>query len=153
MKMFFRGCWAFAGLILSAPAFLPPLGWAIAVWGIGLSHGVSVPHLLAVVWHEPRGFAVMSVAVLYCVYWTCVSLLVVQFVLDLELALVPVAIVVVAMVSTLVALQPWHDPGVAFMLGPFALLHVVFMATVAWPSFRRSRTMRGRQRNPPESAH
>ena len=112
MKMLLRTCWAFAGLILSAPAFLPPLAGTIAFFAISLMSGASVSRLLAVLWDEPRGTAWISVAVLYCVYWVCVGTLVVQFVLNKELSTVVTSIVAIVMVSTLVALQPWHDPGV-----------------------------------------
>ena len=143
MKTFLRACWAFAGLILSAPAFLPPLAGAIAFLAIGGLSGNSLPRMLAVLWEQPHGSAWFAIAALYGVYWACVGFLVVQFVFDKELSLVPLAIVAVVIASVLVALKPWHDPGVPFTLGPFALLHVAYLATLAWPSLRRSTASTG----------
>ena len=138
-KIVLRAAWAFAGLILSAPAFLPPLAGVIAFVGISvLTSGASFSRMFMVIWDQPNGAAWFSVAALYGVYWICIACLVVQFVLDKDLATVPLAIVAILMASTLVALQPWHDVHEAFTLGPPVFLHVAFMATVAWPSFRRS---------------
>ena len=138
-KIVLRAAWAFAGLILSAPAFLPPLAGVIALFAINLfTADKSFSHVIAIVWDEPHGAAVFSVAALYGMYWICIACLVVQFVFDLDLAVVPLAIVAIIMASTLVALQPWHDSHEPFVLGPWVFLHVAFMATVAWPSFRRS---------------
>jgi len=138
-----RAAWAFAGLILSAPAFLPPLvGVSTGLVLATAVSGSSFSHALVVLWELPRGAAFFSIAAIYGAYWICIAFLVVQFVLDKDLAAVPLSIVAIIMASTLVALQPWHDPGEPFMLGPWGFLHVAFMATVAWPSFRKSRAAR-----------
>lgn len=138
VKTVLRAGWACAGLVLSAPAFLPPLAGAVALLAMGAMSGTSFTHVVAHLWRDPRGFAWLSVAVIYAVYWACVGFLVVQFVRGKEWSAVPLAIVATAMATTLVALQPWHAPNVPFALGPFALLHVAYMATIAWPSLKQS---------------
>ncbi len=138
-KIVLRAAWAFAGLILSAPAFLPPLAGVATGIFIGMFSGGSFTLLAHAILFQPERTAWASVIAIYCAYWGCTGFLVVQFVLDKDLATVPLALVAIIMASTLVALQPWHDPHEPFTLGPSVFLHVAFMATVAWPSFRRSR--------------
>jgi hypothetical protein len=136
MNLFLRASWAFAGLVLSLPAFMPPIAYAAAAFGIAVLSGATPERFLLALWHQPRGAALLSVVGMFCVYWLCAGLLVAQFVLGKTLSLVPLAIVAVLMASTLVATRPWHDAGVPFALGPFALLHVAFMLTIAWRSSR-----------------
>ena len=136
MNLILRASWAVAGLILSLPAFMPPVAYAAAGIGIAALSGSTPKHFVAALWRQPGGSALLSVAVMFCVYWLCAGFLVAQFVLRKKLSLVPLAIVAVLMSSTLVATRPWHDAGVPFALGPFALLHVAFMLTIAWRSSR-----------------
>jgi hypothetical protein len=141
MNLVLRASWAFAGLVLSLPAFLPPVAYAAAGFGIAVLSGSTPTGFLAALWRQPAGSALLSVAVMFCVYWLCAGFLVAQFVLRKKLSLVPLAIVAVLMASTLVATRPWHATSVPFTLGPFALLHVVFMLTIAWQSSRTTTTL------------
>ena len=136
MNFILRASWAVAGLILSVPAFMPPVAFAAAAVGFAVLSGATPGRFLLAIWHLPRGAAMLSVAVIFFVYWLCAGFLVTQFVFGKKLSLVPLAIVAVLMPSTLVATRPWHDAGEPFTLGPFALLHVAFMLTIAWRSSR-----------------
>ena len=136
MNFILRASWAVAGLILSVPAFMPPVAFAAAAFGFAVLSGATPERFLLAIWHQPRGAAMLSVIVMFFVYWLCAGILVAQFVFGRKLSLVPLAIVAVLMASTLVATRPWHDAGVPFALGPFALLHVAFMLTIAWRSSR-----------------
>jgi len=137
MNALLRVVWAFFGLVLSVPAFLPPLAGAIAVVAIGGLSGDSPSQMLHSILLLPQRSALLFTTVLYAVYWACVGVLVVQFVLKKELWMVPLAVVAVGMASALVALQPWHRSSEPFTVGPFAMLHVVFMLTIFWAGARQ----------------
>lgn len=143
MSTFFRISWALAGLVLSAPAFLPPLAVAAAVAGLVIASGMQPARFVARLWSSPEGRAMLELCAVYLMYWLCVGLIVTQFVRKKSLSIVPLSVVAVVMVSVLIATTPWRNSAVPFAMGPLSLLHVGFMLTIVWHSFRTTASVRG----------
>lgn len=139
-----RLLWAMAGLLISLPAFGPPLAGFIALWAIvAMSSGTFIAGIAA---HrsDPDIHWLIVAATIYCVYWLSATWIVAQFLLRRELSAIPLFLVTVIAVSALVVLKPWHVSHEAFALGPWALLHVAYMATIVWGSTRHT-TWRSQQ--------
>ncbi|MDP9123310.1 MAG: hypothetical protein M3N82_01690 [Pseudomonadota bacterium] len=145
-----RLLWAIAGFIISLPAFGPPLAGFIALWAmVTLSSGTFITGIAA---HQsdPDIHRLIVAATIYCVYWLSATWIVAQFLLRRELSAIPLFLVTVIAVSALVVLKPWHESQEVFTLGPWALLHVAYMATIVWGSTRHS-TWRSQQDRQPET--
>ena len=141
-----RMLWATFGFFISLPAFGPPLAGSIALWAIAtMSSGTFFAGIMA---HrsDPDIHRLIVAATIYCVYWLCATWMIAQFLLRRELSALPLFLVTVIAVSAMLVFKPWHESREAFTLGPWALLHVAFMASIVWASTRRSQ-----HESPPET--
>ena len=133
-----RLLWVLAGFFISLPAFGPPLAGFIALWAIVTMSSGTFTAGIAAHRSDPDIHRLIVAAAIYCVYWLSATWIVAQFLLRRELSVIPLFLVTVIAASALVVLQPWHKSQEAFTLGPWALLHVAYMATIVWGSTRRT---------------
>lgn len=132
-----RLLWAMAGFVISLPAFGPPLGGFFALSAVAtVSSGSFFPGLAA---HrsDPVIHGLIVGVAIYCVYWLSATWMVAQFLLRRELSAIPLFLVTVITVSALAVFKPWHHSQEPFALGPWALLHVAYMATIICGSAER----------------
>lgn len=132
-----RAAWTAFGLVLSVPAFLPPLLRAMVALGIVVSTvDVSTVAAFHLLWRHPMARPMFWAGGLYAVYWGSIGWLMVQFVWGCELSAVALSAAAVIAISALAALQPWQPTQELFSLGPASLWHLGFMASViAWSAW------------------
>ncbi len=132
-----RVLWTMTGFVISVPAFGPPLAGFIALWAIAATGSGSFLPGLAAHRSDPAVQGVIVGAAIYGVYWLSATWMVAQFLMRRELSAVPLFLVTVIAASALIVLKPWHTAREPFALGPWALLHVAYMATIIWGSAER----------------